>query len=120
MTTLIVDLAEGPGDRKVGHHLTPRARVSIGAGGVGCPTQCRVRADTGGDGEQGGQVGHRVRCRPQPHAPLGLGPAVAGDHRGGVELVRGPVQLAHQCPFTQRVRTLVVAESLVDGGAVFA
>ncbi len=67
--------AGGAFDEGVGHELAAGAGVTGVAEGVGVPGQGGVHGDALGDGEQGGEVAHGVRGRPEADVPFGGGVA---------------------------------------------
>ncbi|MCB5291637.1 hypothetical protein BJQ90_01063 [Arthrobacter sp. SO3] len=116
------DPAGGPGgafDEGVGHELGAGAGVPGGVEGVGVPGQGGVGGDTGGDGEQCGEVAHGVRCRAEADVPFGGGVAGAGGDGAGVPAVGGGAGRGDNLPVPGPVEGPGVGgEFLIHGGPV--
>ena len=110
---------EDPSHQGVGHQLTPAARITGGARGVGGPGESGVGRNAVLDGEEGGQPGHRVGCRPEADVAVGLGPTPAGHDRGRVEPCGLGLEPAHQLAQTHALQPRPVArERGVDAATV--
>jgi hypothetical protein len=57
-------------DQGISHDLAPASIIPVGAEGVGVPAEGGVHGDALRDGQQGGEVGHGVRCRAEADTPL--------------------------------------------------
>ncbi len=116
-----VGLAGESLDQQVGHHLplTTLAGVAGGAEGVGVALDRGVGGDALPDGEDRGEVGHRVGGGAQADVAVALGLAGAADDGGGVGGVDAAAELTDQGLGAEAGQQVgVTADLLIDDRAV--
>ena len=109
-------LSGDPFDEGVGHHLTATTVVTLGLRRSGSPLQGGEDRDALGNGQQGGEVGHRVGRRTKAHATLAVGSGRPLRHRRSVE--PAGQRLRSRLDLTVSQRGEVGGQRGIDGGPV--